>query len=262
MALSKKTRFEVFKRDSFTCHYCGRKAPDVVLQVDHIQPRSKKGKDDLLNLITSCFDCNMGKKDRELSDDSVVAKQRGQLEALQERKEQIEMMLEWQRSLMNLDQQAIDGLSDFWCSLADWTGVTEIGRAKLRKWLRKYDVGMLADAMRKAAGSYFKFDENSHPTVESTEHAFNKIGSIIWVGEAEKENPDLKEVFYIRGIIRNRFEYCNLWQAKDLLEAAFSLGGTSSELRSIAFECGSWTAWRNHMYDYIDGLKAAAEEPD
>ena len=29
-AVSKKLRFEVFKRDSFTCQYCGRKAPDII----------------------------------------------------------------------------------------------------------------------------------------------------------------------------------------------------------------------------------------
>lgn len=59
--LSKKIRFEVFKRDQFTCQYCGKKAPDVILHVDHIQPVSKGGTNDLLNLITSCQDCNLGK---------------------------------------------------------------------------------------------------------------------------------------------------------------------------------------------------------
>lgn len=54
-SLSKKKRFEVFKRDSFTCQYCGAKAPDVVLQCDHIKPVSKGGTDDILNLITSCL---------------------------------------------------------------------------------------------------------------------------------------------------------------------------------------------------------------
>lgn len=29
--VSNELRFEVFKRDKFTCQYCGRKAPDVVL---------------------------------------------------------------------------------------------------------------------------------------------------------------------------------------------------------------------------------------
>lgn len=42
-AISKKIRFEVFKRDSFTCQYCGEKAPDVILHVDHIDPVAKGG---------------------------------------------------------------------------------------------------------------------------------------------------------------------------------------------------------------------------
>ncbi|MCK4795228.1 MAG: HNH endonuclease [Desulfobacteraceae bacterium] len=46
-AISKKLRFEVFKRDSFTCQYCGRKSPDVLLEIDHIKPVSKEGKNDI-----------------------------------------------------------------------------------------------------------------------------------------------------------------------------------------------------------------------
>lgn len=61
MAISKKRRFEVFKRDNFTCQYCGRKTPEVILEIDHIIPKKKKGKDDIQNLITSCFECNRGK---------------------------------------------------------------------------------------------------------------------------------------------------------------------------------------------------------
>ncbi len=38
-----KVRFEVLARDKFTCQYCGRKAPDVVLEIDHFYPRSKGG---------------------------------------------------------------------------------------------------------------------------------------------------------------------------------------------------------------------------
>lgn len=61
MALSVRTRFEVFKRDEFTCQYCGRKSPDVVLEVDHIVPVCEGGGDDQINLRTSCWDCNHGK---------------------------------------------------------------------------------------------------------------------------------------------------------------------------------------------------------
>lgn len=64
--LSKKIRFEVFKRDDFTCQYCGNVPPSVVLEVDHIIPVSKGGDNDINNIITSCFDCNRGKTNIEL----------------------------------------------------------------------------------------------------------------------------------------------------------------------------------------------------
>ena len=67
MAVGKKQRFEVFKRDGFECQYCGAKPPTVVLEVDHILPRAKGGKDETDNLTTACCDCNRGKSDVLLS---------------------------------------------------------------------------------------------------------------------------------------------------------------------------------------------------
>lgn len=61
MAVSKRTRFEIFKRDKFCCQYCGRTPPTVVLEVDHVTAVSNGGSDDETNLLTSCFDCNRGK---------------------------------------------------------------------------------------------------------------------------------------------------------------------------------------------------------
>ena len=68
MAVGKSLRFEVFARDIFTCQYCGRRTPDVILEVDHIHPVSRGGDDDPINLITSCFDCNRGKRAKIISD--------------------------------------------------------------------------------------------------------------------------------------------------------------------------------------------------
>lgn len=66
--LTKKQRFEVFKRDGFTCQYCGRRPPDVVLVVDHINPVANGGDNDFLNLTTSCYECNAGKGKTQLAD--------------------------------------------------------------------------------------------------------------------------------------------------------------------------------------------------
>jgi len=61
MALSKRTRYEVLRRDNHTCRYCGGKAPDVELTVDHVNPVALGGTDDPTNLVAACKDCNAGK---------------------------------------------------------------------------------------------------------------------------------------------------------------------------------------------------------
>lgn len=70
-SLSKKIRFEIFKRDSFTCQYCGQKAPDVILHIDHIIPVAEGGDNHITNLLTACFSCNSGKSDRKILWDAI-----------------------------------------------------------------------------------------------------------------------------------------------------------------------------------------------
>jgi 5-methylcytosine-specific restriction endonuclease McrA len=62
--LKPKTKFEVLQRDGFCCVYCGRKAPDVQLHVDHVVPVSGGGSNDLKNLVAACAECNVGKGKR------------------------------------------------------------------------------------------------------------------------------------------------------------------------------------------------------
>lgn len=57
-------RWKVLLRDNFQCQYCGRGAPNVELQVDHIFPSSKGGDNKMENLVTACRDCNLGKSDK------------------------------------------------------------------------------------------------------------------------------------------------------------------------------------------------------
>ena len=66
--MSKRVRFEVFKRDQFTCQYCGRRPPDVMLQADHVVPVVEGGGDELANLTTACQPCNAGKAGKGLGD--------------------------------------------------------------------------------------------------------------------------------------------------------------------------------------------------
>lgn len=61
MAVSKRLRFEILRRDNHTCQLCGGSAPEVRLTVDHVIPVTLGGPDAAENLQAACVDCNAGK---------------------------------------------------------------------------------------------------------------------------------------------------------------------------------------------------------
>ena len=252
-------RFEVFKRDSFTCQYCGRKAPDIILEVDHIEPIAGGGSDDLFNLITSCEDCNAGKSDRRLADNTVVERQRDQLAKLQERKEQIEMMFEWQQSLVDLDAQALGRLGELISAQMPGFSLSQHGEAALKKCYKRFGLDEVLAAVYIACEHYLERDEAGAPTKESVERALSKIGGICFNRKQGRENPELAKLYHIRAILRNRLTYCNDWMAMQHMREALAVGIGIDELEELAKESPNWTYWRRSIESWI---KEATEEPD
>ena len=246
MSVRKKIRFEVFKRDSFTCQYCGRQAPDVVLNCDHISPVAKGGDDNILNLVTSCFDCNSGKGDRTLDDATVLAKRKAQLDDLQERREQIEMVMEWQRGLLELKEETVTHLHEYWQELVPGYYLNETGLTGLRKLVKKYSIGIIMGAMSDAvdAGMQNAQGDLDNADVSSMWSNARKFAA---VNHDEARQPWLKDAFYIRGIVRNRMEYYSPHEAIRLIKMAFENGADAEELKDIAKQVPSWIVWVKAM---------------
>lgn len=58
----KLTRLEVFKRDHYTCQYCGKEAKQLTL--DHVIPRYRDGEHTWENVASACVACNRRKAGR------------------------------------------------------------------------------------------------------------------------------------------------------------------------------------------------------
>jgi 5-methylcytosine-specific restriction endonuclease McrA len=62
----KLTKKEIFRRDNYTCQYCGRQSKN--LTVDHVIPRHHGGQHHWENLVSACPDCNRRKGGRTLQE--------------------------------------------------------------------------------------------------------------------------------------------------------------------------------------------------
>lgn len=261
-SVGNKVRFEVFKRDSFKCQYCGRSAPDVILEVDHIQPVAKDGDNDITNLITSCRVCNSGKSDRELSDDAVIKKRKAQLDELQERREQLTMMLNWQKSLANLEDEQLDAADELFRGLVKKYSLSDIGRSTVRKLITRYGVAEVFECIRISAAQYLSYDNEGDVTKESAAKVLDYIGKIAGNRKRLEKRPYLRDLWYIRGIVRKRM-YCNEHDCIDLLEKAYLVGYEIDDLKQLAIEARNWTDWRVTMEAMVkDGQKTDYRQQD
>lgn len=236
--ISKKMRFDVFKRDSFTCQYCGKQSPDVILHVDHIKPVSKGGKNTLLNLVTSCSDCNLGKSDRELSDDSAVKKQQKQLQDLAEKNAQIEMMVNWRESLLEADEKLTDSAVNLINKyLAEWR-LMESGIAMVRKAVKKKGYQAVMDAIENC---YLSCDDNKQFKAK-----YQK--AIEFAGASRKPS-----ISYAKGILRNRGIYISDIAFYSEFNSDPLSGEEIQSLIERAKSCNSIDDFRNAYNEVVHG---------
>jgi hypothetical protein len=250
-SISKKTRFEVFKRDSFTCQYCGRSAPDVVLEVDHIKPVFDGGDDSIMNFITSCFDCNRGKGKYKLNDQSELAKQRQQLKELNEKRQQLEMMMEWKKELLNSKEQELNDACDFWKKLMNehyW--LNKNGRDSLRGYLNKYSFAEVITCMEISVNQYVEY-EDGKPTEESVEKAFSYIPRICYSRKLQSQKPYMSDLWHIKNILRKKLPYFDERKAMIWLERAYKSGVEVEILKDVAFEVECWNDFQYAMADLL-----------
>lgn len=151
MGVSKRTRFEIFKRDGFRCVYCGATPNTTVLHVDHVEPKAKGGTDDPANLVTACQPCNGGKLDVRLSEKRL---QPGMaVEDAREHAEQLIGYLEAQRQVVAAKDEIVESLRERWEDLTE-NGTTASERGVLRSFSEQYSFADLVGAMEIAAAKF------------------------------------------------------------------------------------------------------------
>ena len=239
--ISKKLRFEVFKRDNFTCQYCGRMAPDIVLEVDHINPVKNGGDNNILNLITSCFDCNRGKGKRLLNQNDEIKKQQEMLKEINKKREQLEMLIKWKQELRKLDEKMVDEIEEI--LKVTNSHFSEYGRKNCLKNIKKYGFEEVYESTKISVEQYYNEDDE-----ESVKKTFDYIEKICAMREKQRKNPNLYKINYLIKIAKNRLSYINEAKLRKLLEKNYTENDFEI-LKSIFCDTKSWTELYNDLYE-------------
>ncbi len=147
-SIGKKLRFDVFKRDGFSCVYCGAHPPSVLLHVDHIEPVSRGGTNDIDNLLTACEACNLGKGARRLSDVPPTLAQKA--EAIAEREAQI---IGYNNALAAAASRIEDdawSVADVWMSAHGKDSIRKDRFRSIKTFIERLPTPVVVDAMKTA----------------------------------------------------------------------------------------------------------------
>lgn len=147
-----KKRFEVFERDNFTCQYCG-KTPEtegVILEVDHIVSIKDGGENNLENLVTSCWECNIGKGAKSKPKKTIEQIEEN-IEREEERISQLKLMNNRNRKLIKLKKEAKD-LSRSWIYDEIGTDYVDTIYSAIEKAATKYGKEIAKEALEVIKG--------------------------------------------------------------------------------------------------------------
>ncbi len=123
--------------------------PSVVLEADHIVPVSKNGSDDIDNLITSCFDCNRGKSNRELTTlpQTTVEK----TEQLKEKEQQYKEYRKVLAKVKAREKSEIDSIDEIYSSYFPlWELNDRFKNSSLKTFIKMLGVDSVQSAMHTA----------------------------------------------------------------------------------------------------------------
>ena len=109
----------------------------------------------------------------------MIKKQQRQLELLQEKREQLEMMSEWKRSLSKLEDDKVDEIVKYIeIKINNEFSINENGKLNIKKYIKNRDLSVIYDAIDLSANSYLRY-ENDKLSKESVENFLSKIPGII-----------------------------------------------------------------------------------
>jgi len=216
----------------------------VVLHVDHINPVANGGNNDIFNLVTSCVDCNQGKADRLLSDNSALVKQQNQAKLVSEKHQQIEMLAKWHKEMAQLDLKVEQIVRDeinkhlepVRRSVSDIFFNSEIRRA-----IKKYPLNVVLDSINASATIYLKDIRSSDDWAEY----INKIPKICYWKNEELKNPHLNEYRKIAFTAKKLWWNCYVNELVNEIKNLHEDHGLEiSQIKKIAFGVKSISEFR------------------
>ena len=172
----------------------------------------------------------------------MLDKQRKMLEDLEERRQQLQMMIQWREQLSNFDEEQALALAKIINEKLKPVYVTEAGITTIGEWLNRFKLDELVKVV----------DEMIVPkTKDNSIDGAEFMAKIPRIAAANRKPEVERELLYIRGILRKRLSYIDERKTLMWLHSAVHAGYCTDELKHFATVVRSWTEFKNDIVEMI-----------
>ncbi|MDD4076961.1 MAG: hypothetical protein PHT03_03175 [Bacilli bacterium] len=142
--------------------------------------------------------------------------------------------------------------------------LNEKGKADISQTTRKYPYELLVECIDIGVASYFRYDDEGHPTKDSVENFVNKLGGIAF---NKSRAPLEQEVSHQKNKCKGLFSYWNSSKADnifcDYIQALRNAGWSDNqilqdlqtEVNRLSNNSSNWSQWSETMLNWIEDIK-------
>jgi len=262
--LSPSLRRLILERDEFTCTECGQQVPKVLLYIDKIlSPETEAAlgtqpeEDKYTCLCESCYKQAHGHLQIKAATRTA------------ERRQQLEMMVEWRREKRGLESDTIAYLIDYINGKIEPYSLSKSGEKDIRVAVKKSNFTEALNAVDETFDHYVTYDNGDDINQKSVNTFISKIGGYLYINSLP---PVEQEIYHVCNSCRSHFDYWGPQKGKAYVEDYVSalrdygwdelqiLDDLKNELLKESNKKKNWSEWRDFIVKWTSDIRGWSQE--
>jgi hypothetical protein len=250
----KRIKYEVFEKDSFKCQFCGKGVPLVTLQLIRIQDTQQN--DEWLDTAFLSTSCKICEKKKSGVDEKILNNGYLSIDELEERLQQLKMLINWRRGMLNIRKQQLANLVSYWEKKLPGFSVDNDQKKFMATYISKYSSDEIKSAMDMAVDKFIKYSDDGILDKNSIRTAFAKIPDICLTKTEIVSTHESDGLQRIHDQLKSNIDgFFDSRRANQWLSYARSWEVQIEDLYKMATSVRSWTQFSVNIDNMVEKQK-------
>ena len=155
------------------------------------------------------------------------------------------MLIEWRKELESIEDMQVNMVQDIFSKFTEAT-LTDSGRTDIAKYIKKYGINEVCEAVRIYIESYY--DSNFNKFTKG----FSTIGGICFNRQRQKTDESIYWVNKIAYAANKKFHYLDKWKVRNIISGKIHSEEECEYILEIVSESSSWSDLKESLLEAVE----------